>query len=190
MVELQSALKTNPRWSEHPADEWSDAIVASMKLGGVDQLFFVSGTEIIFYQEAIAKAKQRGLPAPDLITVPHEHVALNAALGAAGATGQPSGVAVHVDVGTLNTGAAIHTAWKGAYPVLITAGNAPRAYPGTMPGARDGSVQWVQEPRDQGEILRQYTKLDHRMEYQDNPGLMVSRLLQVATSEAKGPVYL
>ena len=190
MVELQSVLKTNPRWSEHPADEWSDAIVASMKLGGVNQLFFVSGTEIIFYQEAIAKAKQRGLPAPDLITVPHEHVALNAALGAAAATGQPSAVAVHVDVGTLNTGAAIHTAWKGSYPVLITAGNAPRAYPGTMPGARDGSVQWVQEPRDQGEIMRQYTKLDHRMEYQDNPGLMVSRLLQVATSELKGPVYL
>jgi acetolactate synthase-1/2/3 large subunit len=59
-----------------------------------------------------------------------------------------------------------------------------------MPGARNGSVQWAQEPRDQGEILRQYTKLDHRLEYQDNPGLMVSRLLQVAMSEPKGPVYL
>ena len=150
MVELQSVLKTNPRWSEHPADEWSDAIVASMKLGGVNQLFFVSGTEIIFYQEAIAKAKQRGLPAPDLITVPHEHVALNAALGAAAATGQPSAVAVHVDVGTLNTGAAIHTAWKGSYPVLITAGNAPRAYPGTMPGARDGSAL----PDDPAAVMR------------------------------------
>jgi acetolactate synthase-1/2/3 large subunit len=190
MVELQSAVRTNPRWSEHPADEWSDAIVASMKLGGVDHLFFVSGTEIIFYQEATAKARQRGWPTPQLVTVPHEHVALNAALGAAAVSGQPAALAVHVDVGTLNTGAAIHSAWKGGYPVLITAGNAPRAYPGSMPGARNGSVQWVQEPRDQGEILRQYTKLDHRLEYQDNPGLMVSRLLQVAMSEPKGPVYL
>ena len=95
-------------------------------------------------------------------------------------SGKPTAIAVHVDVGTLNTGAAIHSAWKGGYPVLITAGNAPRAYPGSMPGARDASVQWVQEPRDQGEILRQYTKMDHRLEYQDNPGLMVSRLLQVA----------
>jgi acetolactate synthase-1/2/3 large subunit len=161
-----------------------------MKLGGVDHLFFVSGTEIIFYQEATAKARRRGWPAPQLITVPHEHVALNAALGAAMVSGQPAAVAVHVDVGTLNTGAAIHSAWKGGYPVLITAGNAPRAYPGSMPGAREGSVQWVQEPRDQGEILRQYTKMDHRLEYQDNPGLMVSRLLQVAMSEPKGPVYL
>ena len=59
-----------------------------------------------------------------------------------------------------------------------------------MAGGRDNSVQWVQEPRDQGEIVRQYTKLDHRMEHQDNPGLMVSRLLQVAMSEPKGPVYM
>lgn len=190
MVQQQSAVGINPRWSEHPADEWSDAIVASMKLGGVDHLFFVSGTEIIFYQEAIAKARQRGWPAPQLITVPHESVALNAALGAAMVSGQPTALAVHVDVGTLNTGAAIHTAWKGGYPVLITAGNPPRAYPGSMLGARDSTVQWIQEARDQGGILREYTKLDHRMEYQDNPGLMVSRLLQVAMSEPKGPVYL
>ncbi len=57
MAEQQRTISTNPRWSEHPADEWSDAIVASMKLGGIDHLFFVSGTEIIFYQEAIAKAR-------------------------------------------------------------------------------------------------------------------------------------
>src|SRR5947207_15785369 len=114
MFQLQSAAAINPRWREHPADEWSDAIVAAMKLGGVDHLFFVSGTEIIYFQEAIAKARQRGWPAPDLVIVPHEHVALNAALGATVASGKPSAVAVHVDVGTLNTGAAIHSAWRGA----------------------------------------------------------------------------
>ena len=59
-----------------------------------------------------------------------------------------------------------------------------------MTGGRDSPVQWVQEPRDQGEIVRQYTKVDHRLEHQDNPGMMISRLLQVAMSEPKGPVYL
>ena len=59
-----------------------------------------------------------------------------------------------------------------------------------MRGARDGTQQWLQEPRDQGEIVRQYTKMDHRLEHQDNPGLMVSRLLQLAMSEPQGPVYL
>ena len=100
----------------------------------------------------------------------HESAALHAAIGAAMVRGKPSAACAHVDVGTLHYGAAIHTAWRSNAPVLITAGNRPRAYPGSMLGARNMPVQWLQEPRDQGEILRQYTKADHRMEYQDNPG--------------------
>ena len=180
----------DPAWGEYPSDLWADAAVAAMKLGGVDYLFFVSGSELSFYQEAIAKAGERGWPAPRLITMVHEGVALNAAMGAAMVSGRPTATAAHVDVGTLNYGAGIHTAWRGGAPVLITAGAGPRAYPGSMPGSRESGVQWVQEPRDQGEIVRQYTKLDHRMEHQDNPGLMVSRLLQVAMSEPRGPAYL
>ena len=164
--------------------------MASMKLGGIDNLFFVSGSEIAFYQESAAKAREREWPSPRLVTMTHEGAALHAALGNAMVSGQPAATAVHVDVGTLNYGAAIHTAWRGGYPVLITAGTGPRAYPGTMRGGRDAGIQWVQEPRDQGEILRQYTKHDHRLEHMDNPGLMVSRLLQVAMSDPQGPVYM
>jgi acetolactate synthase-1/2/3 large subunit len=112
-------------WGQYGADEWSDALVASMKLGGVDNLFFVSGSEIAFWQESIAKAKDREWPAPRLVTVTHEGVALNAAAGDAMVSGKPSATAVHVDVGTLNFGAAIHTVWRGSYPVLMTAGTGP-----------------------------------------------------------------
>jgi acetolactate synthase I/II/III large subunit len=178
-------------WSEYAADEWADALVAAMKLGGVDNLFFVSGSELVFFQEAIAKAEARGTPAPRLVTMMHESVALNAALGNAMVRNAPAATAVHVDVGTLHYGAATHTAWRGSYPVLMLAGTGPRAFPGSMRGSRENAgVQWVQEPRDQGEIVRQYTKIDHRLEHQDNPGLIVSRLLQVAMSEPKGPVYM
>lgn len=177
-------------WGEYGAEEWSDALMASMKLGGVDNLFFVSGSEIAFFQESVAKAREHEWPSPRLVTMTHEGAALHAAIGNAMVTGQPAATAVHVDVGTLNYGAAIHTAWRGGYPILMTAGTGPRAYPGTMRGGRDTGIQWVQEPRDQGEIVRQYTKHDHRLEHLDNPGLMVSRLLQVAMSEPHGPVYL
>jgi acetolactate synthase-1/2/3 large subunit len=95
----------DPKWKEYGADEWSDALVAAMKLGGVEHLFFVSGSEIGFYQESVAKAQERGWPTPQLITVPHEGVALNAALGETMISGQPAATAVHVDVGTLNYGA-------------------------------------------------------------------------------------
>ena len=120
----------------------------------------------------------------------HESVALNAALGNAMVRNAPSATAVHVDVGTLHYGAATHTAWRSGAPVLMTAGTGPRAFPGSMRGAKAGGITWFQEPRDQGEIVRQYTKVDHRLEHQDNPGLMVSRLLQMAMSEPMGPAYL
>ena len=187
---MAEAISHDARWQEYPGEDWSDALVQSMKLGGIDHLFFVSGSEIAFWQESIAKANERGWPAPKLITVTHEAVALNAALGSAMVRNQPAATAVHVDVGTLNYGGAIHTAWRGNYPVLITAGTGPRAYPGSMAGARNSPVQWVQEPRDQGGIVRQYTKVDHRLEHQDNPGLLISRLLQISMSEPKGPAYL
>ena len=45
-------------WAQVPADERGDAIVAAMGLGGVDYLFFNSGSEIMFMQEAIAKAQR------------------------------------------------------------------------------------------------------------------------------------
>jgi len=73
-------ISHDARWSEYPAEEWSDALVQSMKLGGIDHLFFVSGSEIAFWQESVAKANEKGWPTPKLVTVPHESVALNAAL--------------------------------------------------------------------------------------------------------------
>jgi len=128
----------DPAWSQYPADSWADAVVTSMKLGGVERLFFVSGSELSFYQEAVVKAQEMGRPAPRMITVTHEGVALNAALGDSMIRGAPAATAAHVDVGTLNYGAAIHTAWRGNAPVLMTAGAGPRAYPGSMPGGREG----------------------------------------------------
>ena len=181
---------TTNSWLTVSASEVGDAIVAAMGLGGIEYLFFTSGSEIMFFQEAIAKAQANGRKAPKLITMTHEHVSLNAALGYAAVTGLPAATAAHVDVGTQHYGCALHTAWWSGLPILIMAGAPPVAYPGSMRGARDGGHFWLQQTLDQNSIARAYTKWDHRLEYQDNPGLIVSRALQVAKSEPMGPVYL
>ncbi|MBX5492448.1 MAG: thiamine pyrophosphate-requiring protein [Chloroflexi bacterium] len=178
-------------WIEVHADEASDAIVAAMGHAGVEYLFFTSGSEIMFYQEAIAKARAHGWPTPRLITMTHEHPSLNAAIGYSMVSGQrPVATAAHVDVGTQNYGGAVHTALRSGMPVLITAGAPPVSYPGSLRGARDGGHFWLQQVPDQNGIVRQYVKWDYRLEYQDNPGLIVSRALQVAQAEPMGPVYL
>ena len=71
----------NRAWIEVPAEDNGDAMIAAMAAAGVEYLFFTSGSEISFYQEAIAKARAHGRNSPRLITVTHEHASLNAALG-------------------------------------------------------------------------------------------------------------
>ena len=185
-----STLPSN--WSELPeGDDTGDAIVAALAQGGVEYLFFTSGSELCFYQEAIAKAKALGRPAPRLIVMTHEHASLNAALGYAAVTGRPAATAAHVDAGTLHHGGALHTARHAGVPVLITAGVPPTSYSGSSPAGRNaGGHLWLQESFDQHAIVRQYVKWDHRLNAHDNPGLMVSRALQVARSEPCGAAYL
>jgi acetolactate synthase-1/2/3 large subunit len=184
--------KTAHHWTEVPAGaDVGEAVVTALAAGGVDHLFFTSGAEIVWYQEAIAKAHALGRPAPRLITMTHEHASLNAALGYAAASGKPAATAVHVDTGTYHYGGAIHTAAHAGLPVMIMAGGPPVSYPGTMKGSRDrGGHLWMQQSFDQNGIVRNYVKWDHRLEYQDNPGLMASRALQVAQSDPRGPVYM
>ena len=178
--------------AQTPIETTGDAIVAAMVAGGIDHLFFTSGSEIGFYQEAVAKARAHGHNNPmRLITVPHEHISLNAALGYAAVSGRPAATAVHVDVGTLHMGGAIHTAWRSGLPVVMTAGFPPTAATGSMPGSREeGGHLWMQETYDQNGIVRNYTKWDHKLAYQDNPGLVTSRAIQVARSQPAGPVYI
>lgn len=161
-----------------------------MTAGGVEVLFYTSGSELAFYQEAIAKARAQGRKAPRLVLLTHEVPALNAALGYAAATGKPAATAAHVDVGTQHYGSAVHSAMRSGLPVLITAGAPPVGMPGTRRGARDAGHFWIQDLYDQNGIVRQYMKWEHRLEMQDNPGLAASRALQVARTAPCGPVYL
>jgi acetolactate synthase-1/2/3 large subunit len=188
---METLEKTAHAWAEIPAGDVGDAVIAAMAAGGIEHLFFTSGAEIVWYQEAIAKAKAHGNPAPTLITMTHEHASLNAAIGYAAVSGKPVATAVHVDAGTLNYGGAIHTAAHSNLPILITSGTPPVSYPGSMRGSRDrGGHLWLQQTYDQNGIMRAYVKWDHRLEYQDNPGLMTSRALQVAQATPQGPVYM
>jgi len=101
---------------EIEASDAGEAVVAAMTAGGVELLFFTSGSELAFYQEAIAKARAQGRKAPRLVLLTHEVPALNAALGYAASTGKPAATAAHVDVGTQHYGSAIHSAMRSGLP--------------------------------------------------------------------------
>ena len=169
------------------AKPWSWRFTAS----GVDHLFFTSGAEIVWYQEAIAKAHAQGRPAPRLITMTHEHASLNAALGYAAGAASGRHRRCTWTREPIITAARFIPRRTPNLPVMIMAGGPPVSYTGTMKGSRDrGGHLWMQQSFDQNGIVRNYVKWEHRLEYQDNPRLMASRGLQIAQSDPRGPVYM
>ena len=182
--------RAKPAASEASCTDYGEMLVASMAEGGIDHLFFTSGTELAFYQEAIAKRHALGLAAPRLVLMTHEHPCLNAALGYAAVSGKPAATSAHVDVGTLHHGGALHSAWRSGLPVLITAGAPPTSSRPTVKGGRNAAHFWIQETTDQNGIVRNYVKWEHRLQSQDHPGHIISRALQIATAQPCGAVYL
>src|SRR5688572_25583665 len=84
------------RWLEIHADEVADALVQAMAINGVDYLFFSSGSDIGFYQEAVVKARELGRPAPRILNMLHENGNLNAAIGYTMVAKRPVATAAHV----------------------------------------------------------------------------------------------
>ena len=70
----------------------------------------------------------------------HEHVAVSAAHGYYLATGRPQVVQVHVDLGTINAGGALHNAQRGNVGIIFTAGRVPYASEDGVPGAMDSGI--------------------------------------------------
>jgi len=163
----------------------ASAVLAAAAASGVRRLWFNSGSELTSFQEASAQARHQGEPTPQIITCPHEHVALTAAMGETMVTGQPSMTAAHADLGLLHHGGAIHNAMWGDHPIMIMSG-----YPPTRAESRNSPVFWKQQRWDQGAIVRQYVKWDYKLSALDDAALVVARGFQVALAPRRGPVYL
>ena len=113
------------------------AFLNALHEAGVSYIFANLGTDHPPIVESLAEANVTGRPVPQLITCPHEMVALSAAHGYAQATGRAQAVVVHVDVGTQSLGGAVHNAAKGRVPVLLFAGTSPFTQEGELLGSRN-----------------------------------------------------
>src|SRR3712207_6456449 len=181
MSEGASPVVAAPSWLERVAvDEAAEAYLVALVSQGVDCLFLNPGTDTFPVQEAAAKLRALGRPAPRVVLCPFETVALAAAHGYFAATGRPQAVLVHVDVGTQNLGSMVHNAQRGRIGVVISAGRAPYPTAPRQRGTRDDYIHWFQEQRDQHSIVRNYTKWDYELRRADQVGEVVARAFQIA----------
>ena len=157
---------------------------------GIEYLFCNLGTDHAPIIEEMAHRRKRGEKLPKIVRCPHENTAAHMAGGYALLTGRGQGVLVHVDVGTANAANAMHNLYRSRLPVLLMAGKAPYTSHNELVGTRDTHVHFVQEPFDQGSLVRPYVKWEWTLP----SGVVVKEALQRASSimqsAPRGPVYL
>ncbi len=165
-------------------------LLEGLKEIGIDYLFCNLGTDHAPIIEEMAHRRKRGEVLPDVVRCPHENTAAHMAGGYALVTGRGQGVLVHVDVGTANAANAMHNLYRSRLPVLLMAGKAPYTSHDELVGTRDTHVHFVQEPFDQGSLVRPYVKWEWTLP----SGVVVKEALQraysIMQSAPRGPVYL
>jgi len=171
-------------------DEGAEAFVELLNANNVEYIFLNPGTDTFPIQEALSKFKSLGKRTPEVILCLYESVALMAAHGYFAVTGRPQVLLLHVDVGTLNVGGALHDAQRGRIGIIFCAGRTPSTFDQDMRGERSGHIHWLQEQFDQASIVRGYVKWDYELRTNANIHQVVQRAFQVASTEPCGPVYL
>jgi acetolactate synthase-1/2/3 large subunit len=156
---------------------------------GIEHLFCNFGTDHAPIIEEMANRTKRGEKIPNVMLCPHENTAAHMAMGYAMVTGRGQAVLVHVDVGTANTANGMHNLFRSRLPALLMSGKAPYTSNNELVGSRDTYVHFVQEPVDQGSLVRPYVKWEWTLP----SGVVVKEALRrahtIMETKPAGPVY-
>src|SRR3954454_3956671 len=96
-----------------------------------------------------------GNEAPQMLLCLHEESAVAIAHGYAKVTGRAMAVALHSNVGLMHATMAIFNAWCDRMPVLLLGATGP-----VDAAKRRPWIDWIHTARDQGALVRPYTKWD------------------------------
>jgi len=157
----------------------AEAVVRTMAVNGIEQVFCLPGVQNDFLFEALhgAQGTMR------IVHTRHEQGAAYMALGAAMATGKPAAYAVVPGPGVLNTTAALCTAYAVNAPVLALTGHIPSAMIGRGLGL-------LHEIPDQLGILRSLTKWAARIRSPQEAPALVNEAFRQLRSGRPRPVAL
>jgi acetolactate synthase-1/2/3 large subunit len=165
------------------------ALLARLKVVGVDYIFANSGTDFPPIIEGLAEAAAKDIALPRAVVIPHEHAAMGMAHGYYLATGRAQAVMAHTNVGLANCAIGAINAATEHVPMLLFSGRTPTLEQGRL-GARTVPIGWGQEMRDQTALVRETTKWDYELRFPEQALEVVDRAYAVACSTPRGPVYV
>ena len=122
---------------------------------------------------------------PQMLLCLHEEHAVAIAHGYAKVTGKPMAAAVHSNVGLMHATMAVFNAWCDRVPLLLLGATGPVDAPKRRPW-----IDWIHTARDQGALVRPYTKWDDQPASAEAAREALLRAYWLACSAPKGPVYI
>jgi thiamine pyrophosphate-dependent acetolactate synthase large subunit-like protein len=122
---------------------------------------------------------------PQMLLCLHEETAIALAHGYAKVTGKAIATAVHSNVGLMHATMAMFNAWCDRMPVVVLGATGP-----VDAAKRRPWIDWIHTARDQGALVRDYTKWDDQP---SSPGAAREAILRgtwIANTAPCGPVYI
>ena len=164
--------------------EWgSDAMAEMLRRIGIEFVALNPGASYRGLHDSIVN--YLGNKDPQIILTLHEEHAVSIAQGYAKVKEKPMGAIVHSNVGLMHATMSIFNAWCDRAPVMVFGATGP-----VDAARRRPWIDWIHTARDQGALIRDYTKWD------DQPGSVpaalesILRANVIAGTAPKGPVYI
>ncbi len=126
-----------------------------------------------------------GNETPQMLLCLHEESAVAIAHGFAKVTGKAMAAAVHSNVGLFHATMAMFNAWCDRAPVIVLGATGP-----VDAAKRRPWIDWIHTARDQGAIVRNYTKWDDQPASPGSAREALIRAAWIANTAPKGPVYI
>src|SRR5204863_3265302 len=126
-----------------------------------------------------------GNKTPQMLLCLHEEAAVAIAHGYAKVTDKPMAAAVHSNVGLMHATMAMFNAWCDRMPVIVLGATGPVDAPKRRPW-----IDWIHTARDQGALVRPYTKWDDQPASAEAARESLMRASFLAHAVPQGPVYV
>ncbi len=161
----------------------SDAIAAAIRELDIPYVALNPGSSYRGLHDSLVN--YLGNNRPRMLLCLHEESAVALAHGWAKVTGRPMLAIVHANVGLMHATMAIFNAWCDRAPVIILGAT----------GALDATrrrpwIEWIHTARDQGALIRNFTKWDDQPSSIGAAQEAVLRANLIAQTAPRGPVYL
>jgi thiamine pyrophosphate-dependent acetolactate synthase large subunit-like protein len=126
-----------------------------------------------------------GNSTPQMLLCLHEEAAVAIAHGYAKVTDKAMAAAVHSNVGLMHATMAFFNAWCDRMPVIVLGATGP-----IDAAKRRPWIDWIHTARDQGALVRNYSKWDDQPASPAAIREAVLRAGWIANTTPKGPVYI